>query len=311
MVEEVNYYSYGYNLWASLLIPDDYKKGERRAALVECPGYRHGVIDPNKLPVEFQGMGRISERLLESGYIILVPHCRGMGKSQGRPGHAEFPNTRLNPFEQLEDMRNAITYLQQRPEVDPDRIGAFGFSYGGALSPYLAAVDKRVKCCVGALGVGDGEEWMRGLRRDDEYRAFKERVLEDLRQQVLTGQPEFVDPLEIMIPDKDSANRLQALHKAFIADLRFTLDSAYYIMNFKTVDMADKVTCPLLIIGAEHDSLCPVEDFVKVYERANEPKRLVIIPEMTHYQTYLPENADNLATPLAEWFCQWLPAKQP
>jgi cephalosporin-C deacetylase-like acetyl esterase len=39
----------------------------------------------------------------------------------------------------------AIDYLQERPEVDPDRIGATGISGGGAITWYTAALDERLK----------------------------------------------------------------------------------------------------------------------------------------------------------------------
>lgn len=304
MEHEASFFSDGYKLWAQLLLPAGLEPGERRPAIIECPGFRHGATDSSSLGR--RASTHTTNLLLEAGFIVLIPHCRGMGKSEGRPGY-ENPRARLNPFEQIEDLRNAITYLQQRSDVDPEQIGAYGFSYGGALSPYLAAVDRRVKCCVGALGVGDGTEWMRGIRRDWEFRALKERVANDLRDQVLTGQPEFVDPLEILLTDPASMEVGRAHPNTAYAGLQFTLDSAHYIMNFKTVDVADQIACPLLIIGGEDDSLCPVDDFVKVFEKAREPKKLVIMPGTGHYDTYLPENIDKAAIPLVEWFSQWLP----
>ena len=42
----------------------------------------------------------------------------------------------------------AIDYLLTRKEVDPDRIGATGFSGGGTVSAYVAAYDDRVKVVV-------------------------------------------------------------------------------------------------------------------------------------------------------------------
>lgn len=44
--------------------------------------------------------------------------------------------------------RRAITWLQKRPGVDPDRIGAAGGSFGGQTTSLLAVVDPRVKAVV-------------------------------------------------------------------------------------------------------------------------------------------------------------------
>jgi hypothetical protein len=39
----------------------------------------------------------------------------------------------------------AVDYLQSRPEIDPDRIGAFGCSGGGTITALLGALDRRLK----------------------------------------------------------------------------------------------------------------------------------------------------------------------
>lgn len=41
--------------------------------------------------------------------------------------------------------RRALTFLQNKPEVDDDKLGVFGFSMGGAITFSVAAIDKRVK----------------------------------------------------------------------------------------------------------------------------------------------------------------------
>jgi hypothetical protein len=48
----------------------------------------------------------------------------------------------------LFDEVQALTYLAGRPEVDPDRLGAFGLSMGATKAWWLAALDPRVKLCA-------------------------------------------------------------------------------------------------------------------------------------------------------------------
>jgi len=50
--------------------------------------------------------------------------------------------------------RRALTYLEQQPEVDPQRLGAFGVSMGGTIMWYLAGMDERVKAGCAIYGVG-------------------------------------------------------------------------------------------------------------------------------------------------------------
>jgi hypothetical protein len=48
----------------------------------------------------------------------------------------------------LFDEVQALTYLASRPEVDAERLGAFGLSMGATKAWWLAALDPRVKLCV-------------------------------------------------------------------------------------------------------------------------------------------------------------------
>jgi dienelactone hydrolase len=48
--------------------------------------------------------------------------------------------------------RRGITFLEQQPEVDPEKIGVYGHSMGGKLTTNLAAIDKRVRVAVPSCG---------------------------------------------------------------------------------------------------------------------------------------------------------------
>ncbi|MCX8053941.1 MAG: acetylxylan esterase, partial [Armatimonadetes bacterium] len=53
----------------------------------------------------------------------------------------------------IHDTFRAIDYLCERPEVDPERIGCVGFSFGGTMAMWASALDKRIKvtCISGYL----------------------------------------------------------------------------------------------------------------------------------------------------------------
>ncbi|MBI1373797.1 MAG: prolyl oligopeptidase family serine peptidase [Phycisphaera sp.] len=48
--------------------------------------------------------------------------------------------------------RRGLTFLEQRPEVDPDRLGVYGHSMGGNLTVYIAGTDRRVKVAAPSVG---------------------------------------------------------------------------------------------------------------------------------------------------------------
>ena len=64
----------------------------------------------------------VSNWLSESGFVVLRFSYRGVGESEG-------PDYRLIPMEQVEDIQNGITFLQQHKGVDASRIGLIGFCY--------------------------------------------------------------------------------------------------------------------------------------------------------------------------------------
>ncbi|MEY2727570.1 MAG: hypothetical protein RLZZ458_3437 [Planctomycetota bacterium] len=56
--------------------------------------------------------------------------------------------------------RRGLTFLEQQPEVDADKLGVHGYSMGGNLTMYVAATDHRVRAAVPAVGgAGWRSEW--------------------------------------------------------------------------------------------------------------------------------------------------------
>lgn len=59
----------------------------------------------------------------------------------------------------------AVSYLQSRPEVDPERIGMAGSSWGGFFTTMMAGVDPRLKAASAMFGCGAlelGNQWWDG-----------------------------------------------------------------------------------------------------------------------------------------------------
>lgn len=52
--------------------------------------------------------------------------------------------------------RRGLTFLEQQPEVDPDRLGVTGHSMGGKITTCLAGIDRRVKAAVPSCGGAGG-----------------------------------------------------------------------------------------------------------------------------------------------------------
>ncbi len=48
--------------------------------------------------------------------------------------------------------RRGLTFLEQQPEVDPEKLGVYGHSMGGNLTVYVAGTDIRVKVAAPSVG---------------------------------------------------------------------------------------------------------------------------------------------------------------
>ncbi len=73
------------------------------------------------------------------------------------------------------DLQRGLDLLASRPDVDPDRIGYVGHSYGATLGGVLAGIEERVKAYVLMAGLVAHSEWWRS--GDHEYyRRFREQV---------------------------------------------------------------------------------------------------------------------------------------
>jgi cephalosporin-C deacetylase-like acetyl esterase len=83
----------------------------------------------------------------------LVYDHRGFGDSDTRDGQ---PRHEIIPTQQASDFQDAITYAQSRPDVNKDKIGVWGSSFGGGLVLWLGAVDRRVKAVLSQVPSVDG-----------------------------------------------------------------------------------------------------------------------------------------------------------
>jgi hypothetical protein len=61
----------------------------------------------------------------------------------------------------LFDELQAFSYLSERPEVNPERIGAFGMSMGATKAWWLAALEPRLHVCIDLCCLTDFEELIR------------------------------------------------------------------------------------------------------------------------------------------------------
>lgn len=112
-----------------------------------------------------------------------------------------------------------IDYLEKLPQVDVNRLGVFGPSMGGYLSPRSAACDQRIKACAFAGGMYDRSRVLNRLDDPFEFARVshiwkvydKQKLIELHRQCTLEGlAPKIRCPLLVIHGTKDFVPVAQA-----------------------------------------------------------------------------------------------------
>ncbi len=175
---------------AYVLIPDSASE-ERPAPAVLC-AHGHGVGKDGPVGIVQDYQKQYALELAKRGFVTIAPDWRCFGERKERDEWARRPGRdacniaylalgyfgyqllQLN----ISDGQRCLDYLQSMPEVDSRRLGCMGCSFGGTMTTYIAALDRRVKaagiiCYLSTLtdalnerGRGNtcGSQFMFGLR---------------------------------------------------------------------------------------------------------------------------------------------------
>ena len=142
--------------------------------------------------------------------------------------------------------RAAYDYLQQRDDVDAERVAVMGFSMGGYYAPRAAAMEPRFAACVAWGGHWDyHESWVR-----------RRRIMESGGTKL--SAPPFQLPWVLGMPDMDACMKK--------------------LENYRLAGVAERIQCPVYCIHGENDNIVPLEFAQKLYEAvASKDKTLKVL----------------------------------
>ncbi|WP_186775488.1 alpha/beta hydrolase [Rubripirellula tenax] len=244
---------------------------------------------------------RMAPVFVKKGYAFFAFDYRGWGESDSKlqllealpePDEngevtvkARAIRWQMDFADQVEDIRNAIAFVAGEPNVDPNRIGILGTSYGGGLATWIAANDARVRCAaVQVPGMGGG----RGP-------AAERRVLR-LQTQQARGEVEPV-PFETGAPGGKMSS---------YAHMRY--NSAKGI-GYSAIEAAEKITIPMLIIDAENEELMDRtkngKRVAEILEANGTSVKYHVLEGIAHYGVYGKKFGEATSMEV-EWFDQYL-----
>jgi uncharacterized protein len=261
--KETAFYSEGSRLQATIYYPDELSGDGPRPALVVNSGYQGFNEFYPKL---------FAEPMTEHGFICLGFDYRGMADSEGEKG-------RVLIEEQVQDVRNAVTYIGSLAEVDSRQIGLVGWGMGAA-NVVLAGHKTDEVVAVAALnGFYNGERWLQSIHTYDEYLKIVDEVRQDRVQRVLQGESQLADtfkhyPLDPATDDYVQKELAQVYGFGHPTRVQFTES----ILDLQVDEMVTHLApTPLFIAHGVRNSLHPFEEARALYAAASSPKTLYTV----------------------------------
>ena len=273
-----------------------------------------GVASPVPTVVMAHGFSAVKEMFLDSfadafaagGLGALVFDNRNFGASDGEP------RQEIDPWAQVRDYRHAITWAQTRSEVDADRIGVWGSSYSGGHVLVLGAIDKRIKCVACQVPLVSGFRNIQRLVRQDFLDPTGPPWTRPRRPLPgrASGDGAVVDPDPLAVsalPTPDSWEWFSETGKgrAPAWSNEVTLRSVEMLMEYVPSAYLERISpTPLLMVVAAGDHLTPADLALEAYQRAREPKKLVLLPG-GHFDAYV-KDFETASGAARDWFLEHL-----
>jgi pimeloyl-ACP methyl ester carboxylesterase len=192
--------------------------------------------------------------------------------------------------DRAEEALIALGVLQTQPEVDKRVVGLLGGSQGGWIAPMAAAQSSEVAFAIVASASGVGP------REQDLYRIEHQLEAE--------GFPsEQIDAALAAWHERDQRIRRGESLEAILAATRRYRDEPWYgyvafdepgvldfvrrIYEFDVVPYLERCQCPLLAVWGAADSIVPVEESQRIFERALEKAgnalcEFIVVPGADH-----------------------------
>lgn len=224
-------------LYGTLHLP---LSSQRAPAVLICHGLAGNRIGKYRLYVQ------IAQRLSQLGIACLRIDFRGCGESDG-----DF--SQITVESEVTDTLEALSYLRKQSQIDSERIGLLGNSFGGAIAVLAAAQDKHVKSLVLLASLFESKRWkeqwdMLTASSNEELLKVRERILEGLKPDA-----EFFDSFFRLNIEEAllSLSHIPLLHVHSIYDERVGKDQTDQFKRCR--QNAEGDTCWITLKKCDHD----------------------------------------------------------
>jgi uncharacterized protein len=234
-------------------------------------------------------LDRYAEAFSAAGLATLVFDNRNFGASEGEPRYE------IDPWQQVRDYRHAITWMRRQPRIRRDRIGIWGSSYSGGHVLVVSAIDRRVKCVVSQVPLISGSRNLARLVRADMMAPLREQFDADRDARFAGGAPATIPVVSgepagpAALPTSDSWEWFTRTGETRAPAWRnqVTLRTVEMLGEYEPGSYIERISpTPLLMVIAANDHLTVADEAFAAYNRALEPKHLLIL-EGGHFDAYV------------------------
>ena len=231
-----------------------------------------------------------------AGFACLAYDHRNWGRSGGQP------RGETDPWEQVGDMREAISFARALPEVDPKRIGLWGTSYAGGHVLTVSALDRRVRCSVAQVPLISGSRTFESWVPADKMEKFVQRLDID-RDNRFAGAEPASSPAAL--PGSETEEWINHSDVNGTYSNYLTVRSFDLLRTYEPVSFVERIApIPLMMIVASNDVQTPTAWQLEAFEKIGSPKRLVEI-DCRHYDVYMQDLEQAAGSALA-WYQEHL-----
>ncbi|AXE29466.1 hypothetical protein DK842_05845 [Chromobacterium phragmitis] len=255
----------------------------------------HGFAAVKELHID-----KFAERFAGAGFAVALYDHRNFGRSGGGP------RGEIDPREQVDDMREVMTWAAALPQIDASRIGVWGTSFSGGHAIMVGALDRRVRCVVSQVPTISGHEIL--LRRSGPRIQEVRAAFEEDRAARHRGEPPRYRC--VIQQDGEAGIYPSAEAEAFYGAARSLAEDWDNRVTLRSSEMAGEYEpgawiarvgpTPLLMVVAEQDTVTPTDLALEAYARAREPKRLCLLPG-GHFDPYT-THAERAMGAALDWF---------
>ena len=198
---------------------------------------------------------------------------RGCGESEGEPA-------RILCLDQVEDTQNALTYMASRDDVEADRIGVMGHSFGAAVAVYAGGVDERIACVISSCGWGDGEtKFQRQHNGPGEWERFTKMLADGKAHRKKTGKSLMASRWDI-VPIPEHLRQYLAPDSI----MEFPVETAQSMFDFRANEVVGNIAPrPLMLFHSANDSVTPTEQSIGLFENAGNSTELILLADIDHF----------------------------